>query len=44
MHASDRRTFLQSLAAAGTGAVLRAAGTSARPHRIDIHHHLFPPS
>ncbi|PWU09796.1 MAG: amidohydrolase [Terriglobia bacterium] len=41
---TNRRSFLTGFAAAGAGALLRAAGTTPKPHRIDIHHHLFPPS
>jgi len=44
MNITDRRTFMSGLAAAGAGTLLRAAGSAAKPHRIDIHHHLFPPS
>jgi predicted TIM-barrel fold metal-dependent hydrolase len=35
-----RREFLSGL---GAGVLLRGA-TPAKPHRIDIHHHLFPPA
>ena len=39
----ERRHFLSSLA--GAGAVSWFRGRAAEPpHRIDIHHHLFPPS
>lgn len=43
-----RRTFLTGLAVLGAGALLPArpvtAQGPARPHRIDVHHHLAPPS
>jgi len=40
----ERRIFLCSLAGLAAGKLLRPAGPIAKPHRIDIHHHLFPPS
>jgi 6-methylsalicylate decarboxylase len=40
----QRRTFLQAIAAVGAERLVRAADTPEKPHRIDIHHHLFPPS
>jgi len=36
----ERRAFLGALTAWGAGSLMRAAD----PFRIDIHHHLFPPS
>jgi 6-methylsalicylate decarboxylase len=36
----DRRRFL----GAGAAALLRGAAGAEKPHRIDIHHHLFPPT
>lgn len=36
----ERRTFLGASAAA----LLRGASGAEKPHRIDIHHHLFPPT
>jgi len=36
----DRRRFL----GAGAAALLRGAAAAEKPHRIDIHHHLFPPT
>jgi 6-methylsalicylate decarboxylase len=46
-----RREFLERLAALGAGALAagcetvarETTGTAAKPHRIDIHHHLLPP-
>jgi 6-methylsalicylate decarboxylase len=40
----DRRTFFTGLAALGAAALTRPAGAAAKPHRIDIHHHLRPPA
>src|SRR5262245_55558667 len=46
---SSRRTFLATLAALGATAIAprRTAGQAptglAKPHRIDVHHHLAPP-
>jgi predicted TIM-barrel fold metal-dependent hydrolase len=48
---STRRTFLKSIgafgAAAATGlsapAVWAEGAATAKPHRIDVHHHMFPP-
>lgn len=40
----DRRRFLGGLAGAGAASLFRASAADAKPHRIDIHHHLFPPS
>src|SRR3974377_1645605 len=40
----QRRTFLQALDAVGAERLARAADTPEKAHRIDIHHHLFPPS
>jgi predicted TIM-barrel fold metal-dependent hydrolase len=45
---ADRRRVLAGLAAAGAGALLAGRGAfgqaaGAKPHRIDIHHHLVPP-
>lgn len=48
--AVSRRTFLTGLAALGAGAVLpgcQTPGTGAtagKPYRIDVHHHIAPPS
>jgi 6-methylsalicylate decarboxylase len=36
----DRRRFL----GAGAAVLLRGAAGAEKPHRIDIHHHLFPPT
>ena len=49
---ASRREFLTSLAVAGAGAMLPASGaieliaqvTRARRGRIDVHHHMAPPS
>lgn len=38
-----RREVLSAFGALGCGALLRAAGAAAKPFRIDVHHHLFPP-
>jgi 6-methylsalicylate decarboxylase len=38
----NRREFMRGVTAAGAGGLLKAAGSE--PFRIDIHHHLFPPS
>ncbi|MGH6771132.1 MAG: amidohydrolase family protein [Xanthobacteraceae bacterium] len=50
-----RRTFLRSIAAIGAGSALAIpaiwtqgpalakSAASAKPHRIDVHHHMFPP-
>ena len=50
-HIHPRRTFLAGLAGLGMSALTRPilhaqppAGLRVRPHRIDIHHHLFPPN
>ncbi len=52
-YGGSRREFLRSFAAAGAGALLPAKGlfaqtrpsaASATPVRIDIHHHIVPPS
>jgi len=40
----DRRGFLTGLAGAGAASLFRAGAAESKPHRIDIHHHLFPPS
>src|SRR5262245_54584262 len=48
----QRRTFCVGLAALGAGALLRAGELAAqpasaergKPHRVDVHHHLAPPS
>jgi 6-methylsalicylate decarboxylase len=49
---ADRREFLKSLALAGAGTLLPAAGLTAQtrlpgadtgPNRIDVHHHILPP-
>jgi predicted TIM-barrel fold metal-dependent hydrolase len=44
---NSRREFLKSLAMAGAGALVSAAGLRAQATiskgRIDVHHHLFPP-
>jgi predicted TIM-barrel fold metal-dependent hydrolase len=49
----SRRSFLKSMAAFGAGTALAApavwtqgsafAESAAKPHRIDVHHHMFPP-
>jgi predicted TIM-barrel fold metal-dependent hydrolase len=39
-----RRTFLQAMAALGADRLVRAADAPEKGHRIDVHHHLFPPS
>ena len=51
LHCQPRRTFLAGLAGLGMSALTRPilhaqspAGLRVRPHRIDIHHHLFPPN
>jgi len=38
----ERRGFLGALGGAGAAALFRAPAAE-KPHRIDIHHHLFPP-
>jgi len=47
-HDYPRRTFLAGLTGLGISALprplLHAQGLRVRPHRIDIHHHLFPPN
>jgi predicted TIM-barrel fold metal-dependent hydrolase len=49
MKTTSRREFLGGLAALGAGALLPgcqtapAASAAAKPHRIDVHHHLAPP-
>src|SRR5438067_375412 len=47
---NSRRSFMQSVAALGASAVLPSSAafaqepkTPERPHRIDVHHHVFPP-
>jgi hypothetical protein len=50
---STRRTFLKSMAALGASTALAApavwaegaspAPAPTKPHRIDVHHHMFPP-
>ena len=48
--AVSRRSFLAGSAAAGLGVAAPAIGTSsaiaepAKPHRIDVHHHIVPPA
>src|SRR5207244_4838450 len=48
MNALARRDFLAGAAAAAATVLLprneRAQAQSAKPHRIDVHHHLFPPT
>jgi predicted TIM-barrel fold metal-dependent hydrolase len=47
----SRRSFLRSFSALGASAVLPAPAvwaqgatpTPAKPHRVDVHHHVFPP-
>lgn len=39
-----RRQFLGGLAGAGAASLFRATAAAAKPRRIDIHHHLFPPA
>lgn len=43
MQTFRRREFLAALAAMGSNLSIQAAKTGAKPYRIDIHHHLFPP-
>ena len=40
----ERRRFLGGLAGFGAASLFPAAAQREKPHRIDIHHHLFPPS
>ena len=50
---NSRRTFLKSIGAFGAAATLSApavwaqgsspAPSTAKPHRVDVHHHMFPP-
>src|SRR6516164_5624476 len=40
----ERRRFLGGLAGFGAASLFQAAAQREKPHRIDIHHHLFPPS
>ena len=40
----ERRTFLSGLAGIGAASWFPTAAAAEKPHRIDIHHHLFPPS
>jgi len=42
--AFGRRDFFGAMAALGAGAIAKAQKSAAKPYRIDIHHHLFPPS
>ena len=42
-HSHSRRTFLAGLGISALP-LLHAQGFRARPHRIDVHHHLFPPN
>jgi predicted TIM-barrel fold metal-dependent hydrolase len=39
----ERRRFLSGLAGVGAASLFRATAAGEKPHRIDIHHHLFPP-
>jgi hypothetical protein len=44
-----RRTLLTSLAGLGLSALAKGplqaqSGLRVRPHRVDVHHHLFPPN
>ena len=47
-HRVARREFIAGIAALGAGVLLPRAESSAQtvatPHRIDVHHHLFPPT
>ncbi|OLB12013.1 MAG: hypothetical protein AUG14_00140 [Candidatus Rokubacteria bacterium 13_1_20CM_2_68_19] len=51
-HANNRRTFIAGLATLGAGALLQGcrsaspqpAASAAAPHRIDVHHHVGPPT
>jgi predicted TIM-barrel fold metal-dependent hydrolase len=40
----DRRTFLGGLTCVGAASLFRASAAAEKPRRIDVHHHLFPPS
>jgi len=47
---ASRRSFLKSVGAVGAASVLSipafaedAAPAPAKPHRVDVHHHMFPP-
>ena len=40
----SRRRFLESAACCGAGALLLKGAAPAKPHRIDVHHHLSPPN
>ena len=40
----ERRRFLGGLAGFGAASLFPGAAQTEKPHRIDIHHHLFPPS
>ena len=41
---NSRRDFLKGIAVAGVGAMLPASGQPAAAARIDVHHHMQPPS
>src|SRR5687768_3864428 len=45
--AASRRRFLSGMAALGATALLpgcQTAGSGGKPHRIDVHHHIAPPT
>lgn len=47
-NAIDRRSFMAGSAAAlgafAAPAIVRGAQAQAKPHRIDVHHHISPPT